>query len=144
MMSERFTVSSVTTSKTSLHLTFLNFIFANPRLYAVKCAKCHQPIVPDKNKTSVQRLRALDQDFHTECFCCDVSSILKYEHINNSDVFRHVVSSSWTVASRLEKSHFASIAMRTEEKYEVSINHLLTFNPFSIKTLTKYRIQNAE
>ena len=71
MNRERSTASHVMISKLSLLSKFPHSLTA--RLFALKCAKCQLPIVPDQNETSVPRLRALNKDFHPDCFCCDVS-----------------------------------------------------------------------
>ena len=70
----RSAASHVITSKLSLLTNFIILTdWLTARLFALKCAKCQLPIVPDQNETSVQRLRALNKDFHPDCFCCDVS-----------------------------------------------------------------------
>ena len=86
------------------------------RLFALKCAKCQLPIVPDQNETSVQRLRALNKDFHPDCFCCDVSFIIILERENNVNISRPVASYSRKDAFRSAINRSATIAMRTEEE----------------------------
>eukprot|EP00091_Calanus_sinicus_P011227 TRINITY_DN25495_c0_g1_i1.p1 TRINITY_DN25495_c0_g1~~TRINITY_DN25495_c0_g1_i1.p1 ORF type:complete len:135 (+),score=29.01 TRINITY_DN25495_c0_g1_i1:17-421(+) len=46
------------------------------RLFAVKCGACRQPIVPTSGQTTAQRLRALGQDFHPECFKCKTCGLI--------------------------------------------------------------------
>jgi len=40
------------------------------KLFALKCGACKQPIVPPKGETTAPRIRALNKDFHPDCFKC--------------------------------------------------------------------------
>jgi len=41
------------------------------RQFSVVCSGCKKPIVPKKGQTKTQRMRALDKDYHLECFKCE-------------------------------------------------------------------------
>ncbi len=42
------------------------------RLFAEKCYKCKRPIVPTEGSNVAAKLRALGQDYHPDCFKCEV------------------------------------------------------------------------
>ena len=43
------------------------------RIFAFKCSVCNKPIVPKEGQTKAPRIRALDRDFHPQCFKCEVN-----------------------------------------------------------------------
>ena len=43
------------------------------RLFAEKCYACKKPIVPKDGSNIAPKLKALDQNYHPECFKCQVS-----------------------------------------------------------------------
>ncbi len=43
------------------------------RKRAPRCSFCKKPIVPKDGQRTAPRLRAMDRDFHPECFQCEVS-----------------------------------------------------------------------
>ena len=38
------------------------------RMFSLVCAGCRQPIVPRAGQTKAPRIRALDRDYHLNCF----------------------------------------------------------------------------
>jgi len=47
------------------------------KMFSICCAGCKQPIVPKKGQTKAPRIRALDKDYHLNCFkCYDCSLVL--------------------------------------------------------------------
>jgi len=47
------------------------------KMFSLVCAGCLQPIQPKKGQTKAPRIRALDQDYHINCFkCFDCSIVL--------------------------------------------------------------------
>jgi len=46
--------------------------------FSVVCAGCKKSITPKKGETKASRLRAMEKDYHLECFkCSDCSLVLK-------------------------------------------------------------------
>lgn len=41
------------------------------KIFAFKCSVCNNPIVPKEGQTKAPRIRALDRDFHPQCFKCE-------------------------------------------------------------------------
>ena len=54
----------------TLRMTLRTLFF---RIFAFKCSVCTKPIVPKEGQTKAPRIRALDRDFHPQCFKCEVS-----------------------------------------------------------------------
>ena len=48
-------------------------MIAISRLFAEKCYKCKRPIVPVDGGKVAPKLRALGQDYHPDCFKCQVT-----------------------------------------------------------------------
>jgi len=53
--------------------------------FAYICSVCKQPIVPKEGQTKAPRIRALDRDFHPQCFKCEDCSKVLDSRIKGSE-----------------------------------------------------------
>lgn len=72
------------------------------RIFAFKCSVCNNPIVPKEGQTKAPRIRALDRDFHPQCFKCEVNLSCLIIIVKPINVFnfvpRRTVTRCWTPA----------------------------------------------
>jgi len=57
------------------------------RRHAATCSACSEHIVPKKGETSAPRLRALDKDFHPECFKCEDCSLVLDSRVSGAECY---------------------------------------------------------
>ena len=80
MRIRRFTATCVMTSKIIIYLCSCRMI-AISRLFAEKCYKCKRPIVPVDGGKVAPKLRALGQDYHPDCFKCQVTCYFDFNDV---------------------------------------------------------------
>jgi len=62
--------------------------------FSALCSTCRKPIVPKKGQTKAPRMRALDRDYHLECFKCEDCSMVLQPGVRGKEcwpVRRHLL-----------------------------------------------------
>ena len=99
------TVLRITPSRAAKYYFALSWkiIFPVRRLFAYQCSVCSKPIVPKEGQTKAPRIRALDRDFHPQCFKCEVShwSVNYFSCLLSTMIFYRTVVTCWTLVSRV-------------------------------------------
>jgi hypothetical protein len=63
------------------------------RKFAALCSVCSKPIVPKEGQTKAPRIRAMDKDFHPQCFKCEDCSLVLDSRVKGKECWpiRHHV-----------------------------------------------------
>ena len=100
------------------------------RKFAYICSVCKNPIVPKEGQTKAPRIRALDRDFHPQCFKCEVGidshSLTKIFRESKFVVSRTAVK-FWTLALKDQSAGpydiiFSAINVTEEDKVNPNLS----------------------